>query len=281
MQTTLYMLQEQSNSQMMSYVLQTKEGNLVVIDGGKKADAQYLLDTLIRLGGSEPVVDLWLLTHPHADHVEALLEIFSKPNPLKLRKVYSRFLQYEFYMSDHPSMDWQLDAETLKCFGMFKDHHPDICATFERGQKLKSGSVEINVLHVPDESISENKFNNSSVVFRLDAEGQHILFVGDLGEEAGDYVLSTVPHGELKADFVQMAHHGQQGVKKSFYEVVDPKACLWNTPKWLWDNDIGNGYNKGPFKTIEVQGWMKELGVHHHFITKDGNHALPLPYMLD
>jgi len=32
MKTTLYMLQEQSTIQMMSYVLQTKEGKLVVID---------------------------------------------------------------------------------------------------------------------------------------------------------------------------------------------------------------------------------------------------------
>lgn len=30
MKTTLYMLPEQSSSQMMSYIMQTKEGNLIV-----------------------------------------------------------------------------------------------------------------------------------------------------------------------------------------------------------------------------------------------------------
>lgn len=82
-----------------------------------------------------------------------------------------------------------------------------------------------------------NVINNSSVVCRLDAESQRILFLGDLGEEAGDFVLEHVPAQELHADFVQMAHHGQNGVKKNFYETVAPKACLWNTLQWLWDNN--------------------------------------------
>ncbi|RAZ75589.1 MBL fold hydrolase, partial [Klebsiella oxytoca] len=63
------MLHEQSPTQMMSYILQTGEGKLVVIDGGTRQDAGNLLETLIRLGGPEPTVELWLLTHPHLDHV--------------------------------------------------------------------------------------------------------------------------------------------------------------------------------------------------------------------
>ncbi len=54
MQTTLYMLHEQSPTQMMSYILQTGEGKLVVIDGGTRQDAGNLLETLIRLGVRNP-----------------------------------------------------------------------------------------------------------------------------------------------------------------------------------------------------------------------------------
>ncbi|MCI9652042.1 MAG: hypothetical protein HFH98_09270 [Lachnospiraceae bacterium] len=35
MRTTLHMLHEQSPTQMMSYILQTRTGKLVVIDGAK------------------------------------------------------------------------------------------------------------------------------------------------------------------------------------------------------------------------------------------------------
>lgn len=280
MQTTLYMLQEQSPSQMMSYVLQTKEGHIAVIDGGTRADAPHLLETLIRLGGPEPVVDLWLLTHPHLDHIDALMEIFDHPNPLKVKKIYSRFLPNDFYKSyDFPGC---ADYKTTEEFNQFTAKHPDICFTFGKGQKFILGSAEIHVLHVPDQSISVNVINNSSVVFRLDAEGQRFLFTGDLGEEAGDRVLATVPREELQADFVQMAHHGQNGVKKSFYEAVAPKACLWNTPQWLWDNDQGKGYGTGPWKTIEVQGWMKDLGVKAFILSqKVGQQVLALPFSLE
>lgn len=280
-QTTLYMLSEQSTSQMMSYVIQSREGKLIVIDGGMRQDARHLMDTLIGLGGPEPVIDLWLLTHPHCDHIDALLKIFSKPNPLRVKKIYSRFLSYEFYKAnDFPGCT---DAKTVKAFQRFEAAHPDICFSFRKGQKLKAGSVEIHVLRVPKEdTFPMNVFNNSSVVFRMDAEGQRILFVGDLGEEAGDDILETVPKEELQADFVQMAHHGQNGVKKSFYEAVAPKACLWNTPGWLWDNTLpGKELGTGPWRTMEVREWMKELGVKHHFVTKDGDHVLKLPHFLD
>lgn len=281
MQTTLYMLSEQGPKQMMSYVLQTKEGNLVVIDGGNAVEANDLIDTLVRLGGPEPEVDLWLITHPHGDHVGALLEIFSRPdNPLQVKQIYTHFLSYEYYMSVESTTGRAGGAITQQ-FESFREKHSDICFTFEKGQKLTVGSASFTVLHVPEEIFTTDVTNNSSVVFRLDAEGQRVLFLGDLAEEAGDYVLEHVPAEELKADIVQMAHHGQNGVRKEFYEVVAPKVCLWNTAQWLWDNNKDNqGYNSGPWKTIEVREWMNDLMISHHFVTKDGPQVIPLPYPL-
>ena len=148
MQTTLYMLHEQSPTQMMSYILQTGEGKLVVIDGGTRQDAGNLLETLIRLGGPEPTVELWLLTHPHLDHVDALLEIFSGPHPLKVKSVYSHFLSYEFYKAN--DFEGCTDAKTTKEFNAFAAAHPDICHRLEKGQRFLIDSVEINVLHVPE-----------------------------------------------------------------------------------------------------------------------------------
>ena len=279
MKTTLYMLQEQSPLQMMSYVLQTKEGNLVVVDGGEKADATYLQETLIRLGGEAPVVDMWILTHPHTDHIDALLEIFSKPNPIQVKKICDHFLSEEFYRTYEA---YEVgSAESLKKYNEWKARCPEMFMSLEQGQKFAVGSTEITVLYVPDESFTMNAYNNSSVVFRVDAEGQRVLFTGDLGEEAGDRMLACVPKEDLRADIIQMAHHGQNGVKKSFYEAVAPKVCLWNTPLWLWENNAGEGYNTGPWRTVEVRGWMEELKVKKHFVSKDGDHVLTLPFYPD
>jgi hypothetical protein len=51
---------------------------------------------------------------------------------------------------------------------------------------------------------------------------------------------------------------------------VNPKYCLWPTPKWLWDNDQGNGKNTGPWKTLEVRSWMENLNVEKNYIMADG-----------
>lgn len=276
MSATLYMLKEQTTTQMMSYVLQTSEGKLAVIDGGNRVDAENLLETLIRLGGPEPEVELWLMTHPHSDHIGAFLEIFAKHSPIRVKKVYDCVLPYDFYAENEAEA--VLSNEFLRELEVLKVRMPEMFAEFAEGQILEMGSVKFRVLYVPDGSIKENAYNNASTVIRLDAEGQRLLFLGDLGKEAGDYVLCHVPAEELKADFVQMAHHGQNGVGENFYEAVSPSVCLWNTPYWLWENNAGEGNGTGPWKTLEVRAWMKKIGVRHHFVTKDGEHAIGLPF---
>ncbi len=279
MKTTLYMLTESSHKQMMSYVLQTNNGKLLVIDGGNKADAGHLLDKLIQLGGNKPEVCLWFLTHPHPDHIAAFLEIIEETDLVKVNKVYSRFWSYDFYMNGHGPIERELDSSTLKRFEKFSKSHAEICAKFERGQQFVLDDVFIKVLHIPEKPIYEgDKFNNSSSIFRLDVGGQRVLFLGDLAEEGGRQVLESIESVELKADIVQMAHHGQNGVGKEFYETVSPKICLWNTPQWLWDNDNGHGFNSGPWKTLEVRKWMQDMGVKRNYISKDGDHAFPLPF---
>lgn len=275
MRTTLYMLPEQSTTQMMSYVIQTKEGKMIVVDGGKRADAGYLYQKLVELSGQPPRIEAWFLTHPHPDHIEAILELFQEHKPMEVGGVYSHFLDYDFYMEGHGTEGYELDSGVLKEFEDFRKEHGDICKNLEKGQEIIIGSVSAHILHVPQVLIAQgDRFNNSSVVIRMEVEGKRVLFVGDLGLEGGEQVLSEVSPEELCTDYMQMAHHGQNGVGREFYEAAAPKVCMWNTPDWLWNNDAGGGYDTGPFKTIEVRQWMQELGVQEHLITKDGEQKI-------
>ena len=74
----------------------------------------------------------------------------------------------------------------------------------------------------------------------------------------------------LYADYTQLAHHGQSGVSKEFYQYIKPEVCLWATPEWLWNNDKGNGFDTGPWATVETRRWMQELGAKKHIVAKDG-----------
>lgn len=80
--------------------------------------------------------------------------------------------------------------------------------------------------------------------------------LGDTGEESGDRLLRSVPQKELDCDYIQMAHHGQMGVREEFYRTVRFRACLWPTPLWVWNNDVGEGYDTAWMKTPETRRWM-------------------------
>ena len=80
--------------QNLSCVMKTKEGAVIVVDGGRDVDAPHLIEVIQELGGH---VDAWLLTHPHSDHVGAITEILNMdPMPISIGKVYYSFLNKEF-----------------------------------------------------------------------------------------------------------------------------------------------------------------------------------------
>ncbi|MFR1475209.1 MAG: MBL fold metallo-hydrolase [Hydrogeniiclostridium mannosilyticum] len=93
----MYLLRGRTPSQMMSFVLQTENGQLFVIDGGVRGDAEALLALLRKLGGPHPVIEGWFLTHVHEDHIAALTSILeSRLNELEIKRLYFHFPERPF-----------------------------------------------------------------------------------------------------------------------------------------------------------------------------------------
>ncbi len=81
-------------AQNMAYIMQTAEGKIIVIDGGRRGnEALYLLSYLRNLTGKAvPHVDAWIHTHAHSDHVYAYLDIAQKyPNSITLDRLYCNY----------------------------------------------------------------------------------------------------------------------------------------------------------------------------------------------
>ncbi len=81
---------------MMSYIIQTREGKIVVIDGGcptSNLDGNYLFAYLQRITGkAKPHVDAWFFTHAHLDHFGAYLSIAATHSKeITVDAVYHRF----------------------------------------------------------------------------------------------------------------------------------------------------------------------------------------------
>lgn len=272
MKNCLHMLGNQTHIQMMSFVVETAEGKLIVIDGGMPGDAQHLLDTLRRLSGSEtPHVDAWFLTHNHLDHTGALVTLLKEQaDAFTVGAYYYNFPSDQFLTKYEPG--------TVKEFAAFREVQDRLAGKIEtitQGDVYEFGGAKFDVLYTPDPAFTENVVNNSSSVLRMTLGGKTVLFLGDLGIEAGEKLLRL--HGKgIQSDYVQMAHHGQNGVTRAVYEAAAPSACLWCAPEWLWNNDAGKGYNTHSWQTVIVRGWMEEMGVKEHYVIKDGDHAIEL-----
>lgn len=271
---TLWQLPSQTNSPMMGYVLKTSAGEIIVIDGGFLGDAPYLHGFVKKIynAGKRQVfrVHAWLLTHPHADHVDALTMILNSGSGPNIDAIYAS-LPTQDWVETNCADTW--DNATIKTSSNLyaalnkSGHQPH---ELTPGQKLQFDGVEIEILSIRNPEITGNAVNNQSVVFRVNGPTRSVLFLGDLGVEGGRKLLSGPYRDRLRADCVQMAHHGQNGVGREVYEAVKPEICLWPTPGFLWDNDGGGGVNSGPWKTLEVRAWMDELGVKEHYVAKDG-----------
>ncbi|MBE5994149.1 MAG: MBL fold metallo-hydrolase [Paenibacillaceae bacterium] len=264
---SLSLLADYDNRQMLSMVLQDKNGSLVVIDGGWDIDADHLSDVIRSKGGH---VSAWFITHPHSDHVGALVKILNNPDrKITIDNVYYSLADQSWYDKVESSRsvlvtDLRSALSTLPAASLH---------TVKKGDEIQVGSIKAKVLNNPY-LLDVTSVNNSSVAYKFFLNNVSILVLGDMGPEAGKLLLEETSAADLKSDIVQMSHHGQYGVSREVYATIKPQIALWPCPLWLWNNDNGSGIGSGDWKTLETRKWMEELGVKVNYCIKDGDQTI-------
>jgi len=268
---SLLQVANRSNTQMMSYLIETPDGKLVMIDGGYycQGDAEYLYELLCRHGKH---VDLWFISHAHDDHYGALLWLMEKME---------RFdVSIDRLCFNFPSEEWLKTIENgggydraMLFLEEIKRHEIPVQTVYE-GDIFECGGLKTEVLNTPSEDEKYKMINDTSIMLLVHFPKRDVLFLGDMGWDSGDDYLRTHGNEKIRCDIVQLAHHGQNGVTKEFYQAVQPKICLYTAPDWLWENDIGGGKGSGPWKTLEVREWMEELSVEQSCPAAYGDYIL-------
>ena len=257
-------------TQMMSYIIDTPEGGVIVIDGGNycEEDASALYSFLEARGKH---VDLWFITHAHGDHLGAMLYLMEKGRfDITVDKLCFHF----------PPIEWLSKMEGFEInkrfFRAIEEHGLPI-QTLQAGDLLACGSLNVEIISIPiDCDRYATTINATSIIFKVYFPRRQVLFMGDFDVYAQEDYLQRYDPSKLRCDILQMPHHGQNGIDRSFYELIRPKICLYCAPKWLWEN---NRYRcedpatvgKGPFTTLETRRWMDELGAEASYTHADGD----------
>ena len=239
-----------------SYLMKTSGGKVIMVDGGFASDVPVLRKHLEDAGGR---VDLWFITHPHEDHMEALATILCDPMGITVDKVvYSRvpdsFLDCEKESADNARGYYRALDDCMDGTDFLNIH--------KVGQRFDIDGIGIMVLSVADMGIEHLSFNEQSMVVRMWDDSKSVVFLGDAGWQRGDKLLADCKE-YLDCDYLQMAHHGQNGCSEEFYKAINFRACLWPTPSWVWDPAPENDW----LKTRETRRWMDEKGITEHHVS--------------
>ncbi len=253
----MWQLPSQINTIGNSYVFRTNNGKVIVIDGGVKEEAIYLRGFLAALGNK---VEIWFVSHPHPDHIGALNEILKVPGDVKISRVYHSELSSAFC-----KMEPGFQAVAEDFYSNLKKSGVEITNVLSPSLIIQVGQTKFKILSIKNESITVNPYNNSSIVIRVWDSKKSAIFLGDAGKEEGDQLLNGPFRKDLDCDYLQMAHHGQNGVSKDFYRHIKFKACLWPSPSWIYNNDIGKGFNTHTFETVEIRNLVDSLGIKKNY----------------
>lgn len=256
---TLWQIPSHRDTIGNSYVMRTREGKVIVMDGGFPQEELTLRGFLGALGNE---VEAWYISHPHDDHAGALNEILKNPQHLRIKTIIHSAL-IEPVIKGEPQCekfvrDFYARLQSLK--------ETKVIDLREPGDTFRYDDMQVKVLGVANDFLA-NPYNNSSMIYRVWDRRKSVLFLGDAGVECGQKALDGPYKEDLNCEYVQMAHHGQQGCNEHFYRSIKFRACLWPTPTWVWNNDQGKGFNTGILKTVDVRTWMDRIGIEEHHVT--------------
>ena len=188
-----------------SIFIRTPEGRDILIDGGPDSTV------LQRLGETLPFwdrsIDMVVLTHPHADHIDGLNEV------LKRYKV-DEVLEPD--LKNPPDNEKYFDSLT-----QIQDSKEEKVAKgeiFNLGQDLN-----LEILYPLTFQEDEKDLNDDSIVMRLNYKGKKFLFTGDATEN----VEMKIEDQDLKSDFLKVGHHGSRySSSQKFLEAVRPTISI-------------------------------------------------------
>lgn len=228
------------------YTIYNASKGLIVVDGGWTDDASSVREVVSELGGH---IDAWILTHPHQDHIGAFNILNQDLDGITIDKIYT------VNMASPEECIQVAPWDSVDAYHNFlKLNVPNIkymCA----GDKLEICGLEFEIISTYDENVknlSKDFLNDGSMIFKVTNNMESMLFCADVGISMSDFLVEKWGDS-LKADYLQMAHHGFGGLSDEFYSKVSPKIAFFDAPDWLMYDETGK------YDTPQNIAFMKSL----------------------
>ncbi len=217
-----------------SILIKTPENHQILIDGGSGNSVLRGLASVMPF--FDKSLDMVVLTHPHADHVQGLVEVLKKYDvgEILITGVTFEDSNYEEF----------LDVILEKKIPVFLANSED---------DFLFGDVFFDVLYpfkqMPFEEVKN--LNNSSVVIKVSHKNHLILLTGDLEKDKEAELLKS--GYDLKSYILKAGHHGSKSASSpEFLNEVEPEIVVISCGK---NNSYGHPHEEAlkNFSDVNVE----------------------------
>lgn len=207
-----------------SALIKTGEGHYILIDGGPDSKIIEKLSSEIPFWQKE--IDLVLLTHPHSDHINGLIDVIDK--------------------YDVKNIVWTGVLDTTSSYKTWLDLIEESNVIIaQAGQRIKGDSFHMDILY-PFASLEGESFkdlNETSIISRIVFSDKSFIFTGDASRIQEELVADMF---ELDTDVLSVGHHGSKtSTSKAFLEEVKPDYAVISAGR-------GNSYGHPHSQTLEL-----------------------------
>lgn len=256
----------------MCYIIRLADGSFIIIDGGfsNKENLDRIYNTLYEQSPDKEkiIIAAWILTHAHNDHVCAFISFAQSEYSKKVKVesvIYNFPTEAELDRIETSTLANQSDSAVSMYYPEAKYYKPYTGALFN----IRNCTIEILYTFADYYPQTFTSLNSSSLVFRVEIEGQKILILGDTNADEHRRIIQRMYDKYLKSDIVQLAHHGSSFGVKDTYTLVNPQVVLW--PAGEHNSEILHALDDNLF-------WRNNLKVKEEIYAGSSIRTINLPY---
>lgn len=176
-----------------SILVQGPTGIQMLVDGGP--DRSVLRQLPREMNIFDRSIDLVVETHPDADHIAGLIDVFDRYN-------------VSYFMSPGIPNDTSTTASLNRAVASEKGNQSLIA---RRGMRIHLGGDAYADVLYPDHDVSKEETNEGSVVMRVVYGSTSFLLTGDAPSDIEDHLIALdAGRGELVSMILKAGHHGSK-----------------------------------------------------------------------
>ncbi len=207
------------------------EGLIMMVDCGNQISYEELFPALDAMGITD--IDIFVMSHPHADHIGSLAELAKHYN---IKKMYKNYVDYKSDL-------YKGTMQVIEDLGIETE-------ILYEGDSFKFGEfVDVQVFNPPEgqtvEMSSAPSVNHSSIAMRLTYGESSIWTSADL--YIVDEMALVKKYGDqIQSDIVKMNHHGREtSNSKDYINTLQPKIAV---------------ATQGELSSLTIMNWYRTSG---------------------